>query len=144
MTDNAARACQSPDRADTPPVFRGKYLSIISYKADGTAVATPVWFVQQDGRLLVETDAAAGKVKRIRRNPVVQVASCTACGLLRGEPVAAVAEVLPEPEAIGTERLIADKYRADILIVRPLQFVHSALHLGRPRTRPVILAITPS
>ena len=41
-------------------------------------MATPVWFVQQGGRLLVETDAAAGKVKRIRCNPAVQVAACTA------------------------------------------------------------------
>ena len=29
----------------------------------------PVWFLQDDGRLFVETDAAFCKVKRIRRNP---------------------------------------------------------------------------
>jgi PPOX class probable F420-dependent enzyme len=124
-------------------VFRGKYLSITSYKRDGTGVATPVWFVQQDGRLLVETDAASGKVKRIRRNPAVQVAACTASGRLRGGQVPAVAEVLPESEVSGAERLITRKYRADILIIRPLRFVQSALHIGRPRTKPVILAITP-
>jgi hypothetical protein len=31
-------------------------------------VATPVWFVQEAGRLLVQTDANSGKVKPIRRN----------------------------------------------------------------------------
>ena len=59
-----------------PPVFGGKYLSITSFKRDGSGVATPVWFVQEDGRLLVETDANSGKVKRIRRNPQVLVAPC--------------------------------------------------------------------
>ena len=142
MTDEAAAAGQSRGRAAAAPMFRGKYLSVTSYKADGTAVATPVWFVQQDGRLLVETDAAAGKVKRIRRNPLVRVAACTAGGRLRGEAVPAVAEVLPESEVAGTERLIIRKYRLDAAIIRPLQAVHSALRLGRPRTRPVILAIT--
>jgi PPOX class probable F420-dependent enzyme len=142
MMDEATSAGESRGRAATTPRFRGKYLSVTSYKSNGTAVATPVWFVQQDGRLLVETDAAAGKVKRIRRNPAVQVAACTASGRLRGEPVPAVAEVLPESEVSGTERLIIRKYRVDAAIIRPLQSVHSALHIGRPRTRPVILAIT--
>lgn len=124
-------------------VFRGKYLSITSYKRDGTGVATPVWFAQQDGRLLVETDAASGKVKRIRHNPAVQIAACTASGRLHGGQVPAVAEVLPESEVSGAERLITRKYRSDILMIRPLRFVQSALHIGRPRTKPVILAITP-
>lgn len=142
--DGVASAGQSRGRMAASSVFRGKYLSITSYKRDGTGVATPVWFIMQDGRLLVETDAASGKVKRIRRNPAVQVAACTARGRLRGEQVPAVAEVLPESEVSGAERLIARKYRADIVMIRPLRFVQSALHIGPPRTKPVILAITPS
>ena len=126
------------------PMFRGRYLSITSYKRDGRGVATPVWFVEQDGRLLVETDAASGKVKRIRRNPQVRVAVCTASGRLRGRQVPAVAEILPDSETGAVERLIADKYRVDMIIFRPLRFVQARLHLGRPRTEPAILAITPS
>jgi hypothetical protein len=34
-------------------------------------VATPVWFVARDGRLLVITDENSFKAKRIRRNPAV-------------------------------------------------------------------------
>ena len=138
----------SPGRPYQPgaatPVFGGRYLSITSYKRDGRAVATPVWFVWRDGRLLVETDAASGKVKRIRRNPQVQVAACTASGQLRGEQVSAMAEILPDSETGAVERLIADKYRVDMIIFRPLRFVQARLHLGRPRTEPAILAITPS
>jgi uncharacterized protein len=102
-----------------------------------------VWFVQRDGRLLVETDAASGKVKRIRRNPQVRVAACTASGRLHGEQVPAVAEVLPDSEIGGVERLIADKYRFDMILFGPFRFVQARLHLGRPRTGPAILAITP-
>jgi hypothetical protein len=78
------------------------------------AAAAPVWFVWRNGRLLVQTDAASGKVKRIRRNPQVRVAVCTASGRLR------------------------------MIIFRPLRFVQARLHLGRPRTEPAILSITPS
>ena len=68
-----------------------------------------MWFVCRDGRLLVETDAASGKVKRIRRDPQVRVAVCTASGRLRGEQVPAVAEILPRSEVDAVERVIADK-----------------------------------
>jgi PPOX class probable F420-dependent enzyme len=138
----------SADRPYQPtgvaPAFRGRYLSITSYKRDGQGVATPVWFVQRDGRLLVETDAASGKVKRIRRNPQVKVAVCTASGRLRGGQVPAMAEILPDSEIGAVEQLIADKYRLDMIILRPLRFVQARLHLGRPRTGPAILSITPS
>jgi uncharacterized protein len=129
--------------AATLPVFPGRYLSITSYRRDGTAVATPVWFVQQDGRLLVETDAASGKVRRIRRNPAVQVATCNGRGRLRGSLTPAMAQVLPETEVIQVQPLLERKYRADLVVIKPLRFLQSALHLGRPQTRPVILAIGP-
>ena len=142
---NEASSAGRPDQpAAVAPVFRGRYLCITSYKRDGQGVATPVWFVQRDGRLLVETDAASGKVKRIRRNPQVLVAVCNAGGRLRGEQVPAVAQILPGSEIGAVERLIADKYRFDMIIFRPLRFVQARLHLGRPRTGQAILGITPT
>jgi PPOX class probable F420-dependent enzyme len=126
-----------------PPVFGGKYLSITSFKRDGSGVATPVWFVQEDGRLLVETDANSGKVKRIRRNPQVLVAPCTATGRLLADPVPARAELLGAAEVGRVERLMAAKYRIDLLVVRPIRSLQAALRRGRPRPRPVILAIIP-
>ena len=142
---NEALSAGRPSQPATAAVaFRGRYLSITSYKRDGQGVVTPVWFVQRDGMLLVETDAASGKVKRIRRNPQVRVAACTASGRLRGEQVPAVAEILPGSEIGAVEQLIADKYRFDMIIFRPLRFVQARLHLGRPRTKPAILSITPS
>ena len=54
--------------------FRGKYLSLTSFRRDGSGVATPMWFVDDNGHLVVETDADSYKVKRIRRDPHVRIA----------------------------------------------------------------------
>jgi PPOX class probable F420-dependent enzyme len=82
--------------------IEGKYLSLTSFRRDGSAVATPVWFVAENGHLLVETDADSYKVKRIRRDAHVRVAACDARGRLRGEPVDAEARILPKANANGS------------------------------------------
>jgi hypothetical protein len=51
--------------------------------------------------------------------------------------------VLSGSAAAAAGKLIGRKYRRDMAIIRPLWFVQSALHLGRPRSAPVILVITP-
>ena len=123
--------------------FPGKYLSITSFRRDGTGKATPVWFVQEGGRLLVETDASSYKVRRIRRNPRVTVAPCGPSGRLRGRPVSARAELLPDAETGRVERLMAHKYRIDLIFIKPVRALQAALHPHRPPAKPVILAITP-
>jgi len=131
------------DRPTEP--FEGKYLSLTSFKRDGTAVATPVWFVADDGRLLVETDADSYKVKRIRRDPHVRIALCNARGRLRGDVFDAEATILPDSERARVERLLAEKYRIDRLIVYPLYRLATRLRGRGSRTDepPVTLAITP-
>lgn len=126
-----------------PPVFGGKYLSITSFKRDGSGVATPVWFVQEGGRLLVQTDTDSGKVKRIRRNPRVLVAPCTATGRLLADPLPAQAELLPDAEVGRVERLLAAKYRIDLLFIRPIRAMQARLRRRRPRPKPIIVALTP-
>lgn len=143
--EEAAFTSRAGHRDQTRPasVFGGRYLSITSFRRDGTPVATPVWFVQEDGALLAETDGGSGKVKRIRRNPQVRVAPCTASGRLRAEPVGARAEVLPAAQTSRVHTLLARKYRLDLLVIGPLRAVQQALHLGHPRGTPVILKIIP-
>ena len=100
--------------------FEGKYVSLTSFKPEGDGVATPLWFVQEDGHLFASTDADSAKVKRIQRNPSVTVASCAAAGGLRGEPVAGRAELVSGSEAQRAEELIARKYRLDRVFVLPI------------------------
>jgi PPOX class probable F420-dependent enzyme len=88
---------------DLKALFPGRYLSVTSFKRNGAAVATPVWFVIDGGRLVALTDLHSAKVRRMRRNAHVVVASCRADGKLRSEPVSGRAEVLtaaPELERV--------------------------------------------
>ena len=121
----------------------GKYLSITSYRRDGTGIATPVWFVADGGRLLVETDEGSYKVKRIRRDPHVSVAMCSARGKTMSDPVEAHAEVLPW-DVGRIEPMFKEKYRKDLVFFCPLRAVLKALHIGRRHDEPVLLEITPN
>jgi PPOX class probable F420-dependent enzyme len=79
-----------------------KYVSVTTYRKDGTPVATPVWVAQDGDAVVVWTAADSGKVKRIRNNPAVTVAACDMRGRLASEPVPGRAEIL---DAAGTERV---------------------------------------
>src|ERR1700677_203596 len=54
-----------------------KYLLLESERANGTRVATPMWFAVVDDSVFLRTDAGSAKVRRITRRPVVRVAACT-------------------------------------------------------------------
>ena len=81
---------------------RERYVSLTTFRRDGSTASTPVWVVSDDGnRLLVWTGAETWKVKRIRRDPRVLVAPATMRGRERGPRVEAHARVLgPEAERI--------------------------------------------
>ena len=125
--------------------FPGKYFSLTSFRRDGSGVATPMWFVADNGQLVVETDADSYKVKRIRHDPHVRIAVCDARGRLRGEAVDAEATVLPDTERERVERLLARKYRIDRFTVLPLYRLVMRLRGRGSRTqeRPVAIAIAP-
>jgi PPOX class probable F420-dependent enzyme len=129
-------------KTDVPHVG-GKFLSITSYRRDGSGVATPVWFVTEGGRFLVMTDEHSGKVKRIRRNPFVRIAECSARGRPRTEPVPAHAEILPPSETERVKRLIARRYRVDLLFVRPVRALQALFRPKKRHEETVIVAITP-
>jgi PPOX class probable F420-dependent enzyme len=63
---------------------RVPYINLRSFKRDGGPVDTPVWTAPLDGKLYVFTLREAIKLKRIARNPKVQVAKCDVRGKLLG------------------------------------------------------------
>jgi PPOX class probable F420-dependent enzyme len=77
-----------------------KYALLVTYRRDGTPVPTPTWAAEKDGRLYIRSERESGKVKRLRRDPRVLVAPCTARGKPVGALLEATARVLP-PEAEG-------------------------------------------
>ena len=79
------------------------YLSLTTFRKDGSPVATPVWASQEGDHLYVWTEADAGKIKRLRNNGAVQLAPCDSRGGLQGAQADATATVTDDPETI--ERL---------------------------------------
>ena len=123
--------------AGTPSSLRidGKYLSLTTFRRDGSPVATPLWFVEDDGRLCVITGGDSYKARRIRRNPAVRVASCNARGAIRGAQYDARAEFMPESEHERIDRLMAKKYRVDRILILPIyRFVMKLTRKGRDET----------
>jgi uncharacterized protein len=89
--------------------FDGRnYCVLVTYRKDGTAVPSPLWFGIDDGHLYFHTGGF--KVKRIGRNPDVRVAPSTFRGRPVGAPLAGTARVLPEPQSAAAERCLQDKY----------------------------------
>lgn len=132
---------EPPARTDVAAIT-GKYLSITSYRRDGSGVSTPVWFAAEGDRLLVMTDSRSGKVKRIRRNPYVTIAPCSGRGKPKAEPMPAHAELLPASEVERARRLIKRKYRFDLLFVGPIRAIQALFHPERRHEVTAIIAIT--
>ena len=72
-----------------------KYISLTTFRKNGVAVATPVWFGEDGDKLYVMTRSDMGKAKRIRNNPRVRVAPCTSRGKVTGPEFEASARILP-------------------------------------------------
>lgn len=87
-----------------------KYLNLESFRKNGTPVQTPMWFAQEGGVLYVYSLANAGKVKRIRNNPLVRVTPCTVRGKVKGTWVEAKARMLDGAEAERGNKLLTGKY----------------------------------
>jgi PPOX class probable F420-dependent enzyme len=63
-----------------------KYCLLVTYKRNGEAVPTPVWFGLRDGNVYIRSEGHVAKVKRIRNNPRVRLAPCTVRGQAVGPP----------------------------------------------------------
>lgn len=113
-------AFEAAGQAGTAPDFshfQGKEFSaLVTFRRDGTAVPTPVWFaLLDDGRWVTCTDERTAKVKRLRRDPHARVFPCDVRGKPRGPAVEGTARVLTDP---------AERQAAEAAMDR---------HYGRPR-----------
>jgi len=110
--------------------FEGeKYLSLQTFRKNGMPVDTPVWFAKDGDRFYVYSLANAGKVKRIRNNPRVNVIPCDIRGNTKGEWVEANARIVGKPEAERAHNLLNQKYG----LMKRIGGLFSKL-MGRERT----------
>lgn len=88
----------------------GKYLSLTTFKKDGSAVATPVWVARDGDQLVVITDASSGKAKRLRNSGHVQLAPCDMRGKITGPGCEGRATLVDETDTAHITALIKRKY----------------------------------
>jgi uncharacterized protein len=87
--------------------IRGKTALLTTYRRDGTPVSTPVTVALDGDRLFFRTYDAAGKAKRLRRDPDVEIAPSDFRGRAYAEPLAARARLLEAEETRPARRALA-------------------------------------
>ncbi|MET9606558.1 PPOX class F420-dependent oxidoreductase [Streptomyces sp. NPDC006512] len=91
---------------------RARYVSLTTFRKDGTPVATPVWAVADGGELYVWTRSDSWKVRRIRNDGRVTVVACDVRGrVVEGAPVLEGRARLLDGEGLKrVRRLMTRKY----------------------------------
>ncbi|MET8344623.1 PPOX class F420-dependent oxidoreductase [Streptomyces microflavus] len=91
---------------------RSEYVSLTTYRKNGTPVATPVWAAAEGGVLYVWTRSDSWKVKRLRNDTRVAVTVCDVRGrIAEGAPTAeGTARLLDADETRRVRKLLARKY----------------------------------
>ncbi len=92
--------------------FHGQpYINVETFRKSGVGVQTPVWFVQDAGKLYVRTVKNSGKMKRLKNFSRVRVAPCDSRGGLKGTWVEGEAHIiLHEAEIERVNQLLNKKY----------------------------------
>ena len=108
-----------------------KYLNLESFRKNGAAIRTPLWFAQDGATIFVYTTADSGKAKRIRRDVAVNIAPCDMRGKVTGDWIAARAAPVSGAEFDRGMRLLDRKYF-------PWKAMLGVMAWFRPRPRVVI------
>ena len=87
-----------------------KYISVETYKKNGDSVRTPVWFTIKDNQIFVVTRDQTGKVKRLKNNTQVKIATCAIKGTIKGKWNSGVAEILDEEKTKDAVKRRDKKY----------------------------------
>ncbi|MDT0427028.1 PPOX class F420-dependent oxidoreductase [Streptomyces salyersiae] len=92
---------------------RSEYVSLTTYRKDGTPVATPVWAAADGDVLYVWTRSDSWKVKRLRNDSRVRVTVCDVRGRTAEDAPSAegTARLLDAAGTAAVRRVLARKYR---------------------------------
>ena len=87
-----------------------KYISLETYRKNNQAVRTPVWFVIKNGLILIVTRDQTGKIKRLRNNQKVKIATCSIKGKTSMVMMPGTAHILTDKETAEAIKLRDKKY----------------------------------
>lgn len=88
-----------------------QYANLTTFRKTGVPVTTPVWFALQGGKVYITTEVGAGKLKRIRHTPRVEIGPSDARGTSLGPTVGGQARLLPPAEHAQADGVLSRKYR---------------------------------
>lgn len=115
-----------------------RYLNLETFRRNGAAIRTPVWFVADDtpgdgpATLYVYSTGDSMKVKRIRNNKAARIAACDLRGRVTGAWVEAEATIVDGAAFERGMRLLNRKY------FPWKQLLNLSARLFRPKPRAVI------
>ena len=124
----------------SPPLARladEQFVSLTTFRRSGEPVSVPVWIAREGDGLVVTTSPATGKVRRVRRDPRVELRPCSrrvmvAVGVKLVSAVAAI-----EPPSDAATAALRAKYGLQYRLIIALERLFSR----RSRER-VMLRIT--
>ena len=119
-----------------------RYVRFTNFRRNGDPVGTPVWFAPMGREWVFSTGPTAGKVKRLRNNPAVEITACDVRGRVAGgtETFSGTARLLDADDHSAAEKVLAAKYgiqwtmiglgdRLRRLIGRPAESAYIAVRL---------------
>jgi PPOX class probable F420-dependent enzyme len=120
-------------------IAASKQISLTTFRKNGTPVPTAVWHVAQGDTVTTVSAADAGKVKRIRNNPEVEITACDIRGKVvpGAEPIRGTAVLLPPTETENARRLLESRY----ISARIGGVVTRLLHLKRPAGVGIVITL---
>jgi len=96
--------------SDLNEIESEKYISLETYRKNDQPVRTPVWFVIKNDLIYVVTRDQTGKVKRLRNNLQVKIATCTIRGKVTGKWISGTAKILTDEETQDVVKWRDKKY----------------------------------
>jgi len=93
------------------------FVSLTTFRKTGVPVPTPVWIVRDGDDVLVTTPAGAGKLKRLRNNPLVELRECSRMGKVAEDAPVVTAAASEEAETDRVVDLFTRKYKLEYRIM---------------------------
>jgi uncharacterized protein len=110
-----------------------KYINLETYRKNGQAVQTPVWFAIDGSIIYVRTDSNSGKVKRARNNSHVRITPSNARGQPKGEWIDGEMKIASTAESERANQLLRKKYGLQGKIIRMVNKIR--------KTKPIVIYI---
>jgi len=115
---------------------RARYISLTTFKRDGSSVSTPVWITGTAGIYVFTTGDKAWKTRRLSRNSSVQVQVCDMRGRVEpdAEQYLGTGDVVRSPDAVAAaERALAAKYGWQFKATKVVDGIKDRLSRGAPQ-----------